>query len=45
MPALDKTFGCRNRHRTTCLYHNDHKATVLMEQSLSVEDTSLNDMG
>lgn len=36
MPALDKTFSCRNRHRTMCLSHDDHKATVLTEQSLSV---------
>lgn len=45
MPALDKTFSCRNRHRTMRLYHDDHKATVLTEQSLSVEDTCLNDKG
>lgn len=44
MPALDKTFSCRNRHRTMCLYHDDHKATVLTKQSLSVEDTCLNDI-
>lgn len=36
MAALDKTFSCRNRHRTMCLSHYDHKATVLTEQSLSV---------
>lgn len=36
MAALDKTFSCRNRHRTMCLSYDDHKATVLTEQSLSV---------
>lgn len=36
MPALKKTFRCRNRRRTKHLSHDDHKATVLTEQSLSV---------